>query len=90
MIERQTELKRRYHRHDKMRKLKKKLVAATGEARDKILYKIKRLSPMWTEASLKQAEGIAPTPAVKKERPAPKPKAAPKPKGEKPAAEKKA
>ena len=49
MIERQMELKRRYMRKDKMRKLKKKLGAATGEAREKILYKIKRLSPFWTE-----------------------------------------
>lgn len=48
-VERQIELRRRYHRTDKMRKLKAKLETATGEARDKILYKIKRLSPHWTE-----------------------------------------
>lgn len=49
MVERRVELDRRYHRKEKMRKLKKKLQAATGEDRDKILYKIKRLSPWWTE-----------------------------------------
>ncbi len=54
MIERQQELKRRYHRKKKMMKLKGKLVEATGEERTKILYKIKRLSPWWTEASLTQ------------------------------------
>jgi len=54
MIERQMELKRRYTRKDKMRKLKKKLGTAVGEVREKILYKIRRLSPAWTEASLTQ------------------------------------
>lgn len=48
-VERRIELDRRYHRKVKMRKLKAKLETATGEARDKILYKIKRLSPFWTE-----------------------------------------
>lgn len=48
-VERQIELKRRYHRKVKMRKLKAKLETATGEARDKILYKIHRLSPLWVE-----------------------------------------
>jgi len=48
-VERKIELKRRYHRKGKMRKLKAKLEAATGPARDKLLYKIKRLSPFWTE-----------------------------------------
>ena len=48
-VERQIELRRRYHRKEKMRKLKAKLATATGEARDKILTKIKRLSPFWTE-----------------------------------------
>jgi hypothetical protein len=86
MIERQTELKRRYHRQIKMRKLKKKLLAATpGEARDKLLYKIKRLSPTWTEASLNPSTTPAAPKAEKKDRPAPKPKAAPKGRPEKPA-----
>ena len=48
-VERQIELRRRYHRKAKMRKLKAKLETATGPDRDKILYKIKRLSPYWTE-----------------------------------------
>ena len=48
-VERQIELRRRYRRKDKMRKLKAKLETATGEVREKILYKIKRLSPFWTE-----------------------------------------
>ena len=86
MIERQTELKRRYHRQIKMRKLKKKLLAATpGEARDKLLYKIKRLSPAWTEASLNPSTTPAAPKAEKKDRPAPKPKAQPKGRPEKPA-----
>lgn len=49
MVERRIELDRRYMRKKKMRKLKEKLETATGEAREKILYKIKRLSPFWTE-----------------------------------------
>jgi hypothetical protein len=67
MVERRIELDRRYLRKKKMQKLKSKLGGATGEAREKILYKIKRLSPWWTEASLKQAEAAAsgqPAPAV--------------------------
>src|SRR5262249_53225983 len=48
-VERQIELKRRYHRKAKMRKLKAKLETATGADREKVLYKIKRLSPFWTE-----------------------------------------
>lgn len=48
-VERRIELDRRYHRKVKMRKLKAKLETATGEAREKLLYKIKRLSPFWTE-----------------------------------------
>jgi hypothetical protein len=76
MVERRIELDRRYHRKEKMRKLKKKLAAATGEARDKLLYKIRRLSPWWTEDALKQAEtGTAPAAAPKeKKKPAPKKK----------------
>ena len=49
MVERRKELDRRYHRKKKMAKLKVKLETVTGEARDKIIYKIKRLSPFWTE-----------------------------------------
>lgn len=79
MVERRIELDRRYHRKAKMRKLKAKLVSATGEDREKILYKIKRLSPFWTEASLSQglvtAKGGAPVSgeeAAKKKAPAKK------------------
>ncbi len=59
MVERRIELDRRYMRKDKMRKLKKKLETATGEAREKILYKIKRLSPFWTEVSLTNEPQVA-------------------------------
>jgi hypothetical protein len=84
MVERRIELDRRYHRKEKMRKLKAKLQAATGADRDKILYKIKRLSPFWTEASLTQSQA----PAAKAEAPKePKKKAPPKPKAEKKPAE---
>ena len=77
MVERRIELDRRYHRKEKMRKLKKKLATATGEARDKVLYKIRRLSPWWTEDALKQAEtGTAPAaPKEEKKRAAPRKKA---------------
>lgn len=49
MVERRTELDRRYHRKEKIRKLKRKLAEAKGEARDKVLAKIHALSPFWTE-----------------------------------------
>ena len=49
MVERRIELDRRYTRKKKMKKLKAKLEAATGPDRDKILYKIRRLSPYWSE-----------------------------------------
>jgi hypothetical protein len=65
-VERQIELKRRYSRKKKMLKLKTRLASATGEARDKVLGKIKRLSPLWTEASLNQSQsGRAPATAKK-------------------------
>jgi hypothetical protein len=86
MVERRTELDRRYHRKEKMRKLKKRLAAAKGEDRDKVLGKIKRLSPWWTEAALgaaKAAPAAAPAPSAAKEEP--KKKAPPKKKPEKPA-----
>ncbi|HEY2786494.1 MAG TPA: DUF6800 family protein [Fimbriiglobus sp.] len=84
MVERRIELDRRYHRKEKMRKLKKKLESAKGEDRNKLLGKIKRLSPFWTEASLTPpAAGGAPktpkAPKVAKEgRDEPKKKAPPK------------
>jgi hypothetical protein len=49
MVERRIELDRRYRRKKKMKKLKSKLAEASGETRDKLLFKIKRLSPFWTE-----------------------------------------
>jgi hypothetical protein len=50
MVERRSELTRRYHRKEKMRKLKTKLAQAkTDGDRTKILAKIKALSPFWTE-----------------------------------------
>ena len=50
MVERRSELKRRYHRKEKMTKLKAKLAAAkSGGEKDAILKKIHILSPWWTE-----------------------------------------
>jgi hypothetical protein len=49
MSERQRELRRRYHRKVKMKKLKWKLSTATGPDREKILQKILALSPFWVE-----------------------------------------
>ena len=48
MVERRSELNRRYHRKKKMRKLKTKLAKSTAEAdKQTIIAKIKRLSPEW-------------------------------------------
>lgn len=50
MVERKSELKRRYHRRKKMTKLKAKLAAAKDQReREVILKKIHTLSPWWTE-----------------------------------------
>jgi hypothetical protein len=53
MVERKMELKRRYHRKAKMKKLKLKLAKANAakdtREREKILGKIRLLSPWWTE-----------------------------------------
>ena len=86
MIDRQMELRRRYHRKKKMHKWKAKLETATGEARTLILSKIKRLTPSWTEASLKSATAVEKPkaePKAPKEAKEPKKKAPPKPKAEK-------
>ena len=48
MVERRIELDRRYARKKKMKKLKAKLETASGPDKDKLLYKIRRLSPFWT------------------------------------------
>jgi hypothetical protein len=51
MVERKSELKRRYHRKKKMRKLKTKLAKSTSEAdKQTIVAKIQRLSPDWKPA----------------------------------------
>ena len=50
MVERKIELKRRYHRKEKMRKLKAKLaIAKEGREKDGVLQKIRRISPLWHE-----------------------------------------
>ena len=50
MVERRMELNRRYHRKEKMRKLKAKLERAkTSGDKEAILKKIHILSPFWTE-----------------------------------------
>ena len=48
MVERKSELKRRYHRKQKLRKLKSRLATAKDhQKRDVILHKIHLLSPWW-------------------------------------------
>jgi hypothetical protein len=50
MVERKIELKRRYHRKNKMLKLKRKLeTAKDGREKEQILRKIHLLSPWWSE-----------------------------------------
>ena len=49
MVERRIELDRRYTRKKKMLKLKAKLETAAGPDREKVLYKIRCISPFWTE-----------------------------------------
>jgi hypothetical protein len=50
MVERRIELNRRYHRKQKMRKLKARLAAAKdNRERDLVLRKIHILSPWWEE-----------------------------------------
>jgi len=75
MVERKMELKRRYHRQKKVRELKGKLATAAGPDREKIVYKIKRLSPFWTEASLTQNKQTAATASTAERKPS-RPKAA--------------
>jgi Family of unknown function (DUF6800) len=54
MVERRIELGRRYHRKGKIPKLKRKLAAAkTDGDREKILHKIRALSPFWMPAEKK-------------------------------------
>lgn len=50
MVERRSELKRRYHRKKKMAKLKARLAdAKSNSERETILKKIRILSPWWQE-----------------------------------------
>jgi hypothetical protein len=50
MVERKTELKRRYQRKKKMTKLKKKLATAKdGREKEAVLKKILVISPFWQE-----------------------------------------
>jgi hypothetical protein len=50
MVERKIELKRRYHRKQKMAKLKAKLrKAKDAREREAVLKKIHALSPFWQE-----------------------------------------
>ena len=72
MVERKMELKRRYHRTKKVRELKVKLATASGPDREKIVYKIKRLSPFWTEASLTQSKQTAASANTAERKPRPK------------------
>lgn len=59
MVERRSELNRRYQRKAKMNKLKAKLAKATtakdNRERDKILAKIRVISPFWKEPAPAQA-----------------------------------
>jgi hypothetical protein len=66
MVERRIELRRRYSRKAKMTKLKAKLTTATGEDREKILYKIHRLSPWWREGEAEPEAKAEAKPASKK------------------------
>jgi hypothetical protein len=48
MVERKSELKRRYHRKKKLSKLKERLAKSKeGRERDQILAKIRLVSPWW-------------------------------------------
>jgi hypothetical protein len=50
MVERRSELNRRYHRKQKLRKLKSKLAKAKdGREKDNLLKKIHIISPWWRE-----------------------------------------
>jgi hypothetical protein len=52
MVERKKELKRRYHRKEKIGKLKVQLAAAkTPHERETILKKIHAVSPWWADLS---------------------------------------
>ena len=65
MVERRIELDRRYMRKRKMKKLKAKLESATGAEREKLLYKMRRLSPFWTEPAAADTPAPAKAPEKK-------------------------
>jgi hypothetical protein len=74
MVERKSELKRRYHRKAKLRKLKAKLAAAKdGGKKQEILKKIHVISPWWLPAGAAptHAAHAAPAHAGHAEKPAP-------------------
>ncbi len=54
MVERKMELKRRYHRKQKIPKLKLKLAKAKNDGeKQKIIHKIHMLSPWWKPETAK-------------------------------------
>ena len=59
MVERRIELNRRYHRKKKLKKLKAKLATATANKdtreRERLLGKIRKLSPWWKEPAQSSA-----------------------------------
>jgi hypothetical protein len=70
-----------------MAKLKAKLTTVSGPDKEKVVLKIKRLSPFWTETTVKGTGAAKADPSAK---PAAEPKADKKPKSPpKPKAEKK-
>jgi hypothetical protein len=75
MVERKMELKRRYHLKIMVWELMFKLATAAGPDREKIVYKIKRLSPFWTEASLTQNKQTVATASTAERKPS-RPKSA--------------
>lgn len=53
MVERRSELNRRYQRKKKLKKLKAKLAHAKDQReRENVLKKIHSISPFWSEAAL--------------------------------------
>ncbi len=53
MVERRSELNRRYHRKKKLAKLKARLAAAkNNHEREQVLKKIRIISPWWQETNL--------------------------------------
>jgi len=56
MVERRTELNRRYHRKKKLAKLKAKYTKMKdGREKDALLHKIHLLSPWWSEKTAAKA-----------------------------------